>query len=328
MSSKKGTEVVENLKRDSEKGLELAKQIMLSEKIEPLELHRALEHYIQNWVNCTHLGLFAMACEAAGGKIEDAVNVQAAIALMTASFDIHDDIIDKTKTKNKISTVYGKYGEELTLLLGNAFLIEGMILFAESTTIFPKEKALKILEITKNLLFEVGNAHSLEVCLKEKKRVNQNEYLKIIEMKAAAMEADLTLGAIFGGANDSQIEIFARLGKVLGILVLLRDELVDVFDIEELRQRLPVNDLPLPLLLAMQKTKTKAEINLILSRAKITQTEVSKLVSLTLDSEPVIEMKKRMQLLIGEGLELLNKLPKKKPLGKFQAIVSFMLEDL
>ena len=78
----------------------------------------------------------------------------------------------------------------------------------------------------------------------------------------------------------------------------------------------------------MQKTKTKAEINLILSRAKITQTEVSKLVSLTLDSEPVIEMKKRMQLLIGEGLELLNKLPKKKPLGKFQAIVSFMLEDL
>ncbi len=41
MTSKKGTEVVENLKRGSEKGLELAKQIMLAEKIEPLELHRA-----------------------------------------------------------------------------------------------------------------------------------------------------------------------------------------------------------------------------------------------------------------------------------------------
>ena len=328
MSSKKGTEVVENLKRDSEKGLELAKQIMLAEKIEPIELRRALEHYMQNWVNCTHLGLFAMACEAAGGNIAESVNVQAAIALMTASFDIHDDIIDKTKTKNKIPTVYGKYGEELTLLLGNAFLIEGMVLFADSTTIFPKEKALKILETTKKLLFEEGNAHSLEVCLKKKKRVTQNEYLKIIEMKAAAMEADITLGAIYGGANDSEIEIFGRLGKVLGILVLLRDELVDVFDIEELRQRLPVNDLPLPLLLAMQKTKTKSEINLIFSRAKITKTEVSKLVSLTLNSEPIIEMKKRMQLLIGEGLELLNKLPKKKPLDKLQAIVSFMLEDL
>jgi geranylgeranyl pyrophosphate synthase len=328
MSSKKGTEVVENLKRDSEKGLKLAKQIILAEKMGPLELQRALEHYTQNWVNCTHPGLFAMACEAAGGNIDDTVNAQAAIALMTASFDIHDDIIDKTKTKNKIPTVYGKYGEELTLLLGNAFLIEGMTLFANSTTIFPKEKALKTFEITKKLLFEVGNAHSLEVCLKKKKSVDQKEYLKIIEMKAAAMEVDITLGAIYGGANNSELELFARLGRILGILVLLRDELVDIFDVEELRQRLPVNDLPLPLLLVMQKNSKQSEINSILSKTKITKSGVSKLVDLTFDSEPVIEMKKKMQLLIGEGLDLLNKLPKKKPLAKFQAIVSFMLEDL
>jgi geranylgeranyl pyrophosphate synthase len=328
MTPKKGTEVVENLKRDSEKGLELAKQIILAEKMEPLELHRALEHYTQNWVNCTHPGLFAMACEAAGGNIEDIINAQAAIALMTASFDIHDDIIDKTKTKNKIFTVYGKYGEELTLLLGNAFLIEGMKLLADSTTIFPREKAVKILEITKKLLFEVGNAHSLEICLKKNKRVNQNKYIKIIEMKAAAMEADITLGAIYGGANDSEIELFARLGKTLGVLVLLRDELVDIFDINELRQRLAVNDLPLPLQLAMQKNRKKSEITSILSKAKITKSGVSKLVDLTLDSEPIKDLKKEMQLLIGEGLEILDKLPNMKLLGKLRALISFMLEDL
>lgn len=328
MTPKKGTEVVENLKRDSEKGLELAKQIILAEKMEPLELHRALEHYTQNWVNCTHPGLFAIACEAAGGNIDDTINAQAAIALITAAFDIHDDIIDKTKTKNKIFTVYGKYGEELTLLLGNAFLIEGMKLFADSTTIFPREKALKILEITKKLLFEVGNAHSLEICLKKNKRVNQNEYIKIIEMKAAAMEADITLGAIYGGANDSEIELFARLGKTLGVLVLLRDELVDIFDINELRQRIAVNDLPLPLQLAMQKNRKKSEITSILSKPKITKSGVSKLVDLTLDSEPIKDLKKEMRLLIGEGLEILNKLPNMKPLGKLQALISFMLEDL
>ncbi len=328
MPDKKGTEIVKTLRKDSEKGLKLAKQILLAEKMEPLELHEALEHYTQNWVDSTHPGLFAMACEAAGGNIDDTVNGQAAIALMTAAFDIHDDIVDKTKIKNKIPTVYGKYGEDFALLLGNAFLIEGMTLLASSITVFPKEKAVKILELTKKLLFEVGNAHSLEICLKKKKEFSQNEYLKIVEMKAAAMEVDITLGAIFGGANDSEIELFARVGRILGILVLLRDELVDIFDIEELRQRLPINDLPLPLLLVMQKSSMQSEINSILSKTKITKSRVSKLVDLTLDSEPVIEMKKRMQLLIGEGLDLLNKLPTKKPMGKFQAIISFMLEDL
>jgi geranylgeranyl pyrophosphate synthase len=327
MASKKGLEVVENLRKDSEKGFALAKQVMLAEKMEPLELRGALEHYIEHWVNYTHAGLFAMACEATGGNIEDNLDAQAAIALMTAAFDIHDDIIDKTNTKSKVPTVYGKYGEELTLLLGNAFLIGGIKLFADSTTKFPKEKALKTLETTKKLLFEVGNAHSLEICLKKKKTVKQEEYLKIIEMKAAAMEIDIVLGAIYGGAKEDEIEVFARLGRIMGILTLLRDELIDVFDINELRQRIQVDDLPLPLQLAMHNPKTKTEINKVL-KIKMTKSTVSRIVDLTLESKPAKEMKGRMQLLIGEGQALLNKLPSKKPLDKLQAFVSFMLEDL
>jgi geranylgeranyl pyrophosphate synthase len=60
----------------------------------------------------------------------------------------------------------------------------------------------------------------------------------------------------------------------------------------------------------------------------MTRSDIAELVDLTLEAKPVAEMKDRMQLLIEEGLALLNKLPKKKLQSELQAVVSFMLEDL
>jgi geranylgeranyl pyrophosphate synthase len=252
MPPKMGKRVVANLKKRSKKGREFAKQILQAEKIEHPKLREALEHYIAHWDEFTHLGLFSMACEAVGGDPDDVVSTQAAIAMMTAAFDIYDDIIDKSKVKHDSRTVYGKFGAEMALLLGNAFLIEGFKLFVDSTVILPKEKGKSAFETLKKLVFEVGNAHALEVGLKKRKNVTPKDYMKITEMKAASLEADMYLGALFGGGKDAEVDVLARVGRILGILATLRDDLIDVFDIEELRQRISVQDLPLPLLFAIQ----------------------------------------------------------------------------
>jgi geranylgeranyl diphosphate synthase type II len=328
MPPKKGKQVVEELKKESEKGLALAEQIMLAEKMDPLKLRKALEHYLEHWNDFTHVGLFVRACESVGGKPDENTLAQAAIALMAAAFDLHDDILDRSKAKNKVPTVYGKFGVEISLLLGNAFLIEGLKTFSNALEIFPPEKREKILEDTKKLLFEVGNAHVLEICLKQRKRVNPNDYLEITELKAASIEADLMLGALFGGGSVEEIANLAKVGRILGVLATLRDDLVDVFDIEELRQRIAVQDLPLPLLLALQDKKTRLSTSTILSKPKITQNDVADLVDLTLQTKSIIKMKGRMQLLVEEGLSLLSKLPKQKLHNKLQVVVSFMLEDL
>ena len=246
--------------------------------------------------------MFSIACEAVGGDPDDFVPTQAAIAMMAAAFDVHDDIIDKSKVKNKIPTVYGKFGAEMALLLGNAFLIEGFKLFVDSTAILPKEKEKSALETLKKLLFEVGNAHALEVGLKERKNVAPNDYMKITEMKAAGIEADMYLGALFGGGEDVEIEVLAKMGRILGTLVMLREEFIDVFDIEELRQRISVQDLPLPLIFAMQDQETKGKVMNIISKPKITKSDVAELVDFTLEAKPVVKLKEKMQLLIEEGL--------------------------
>jgi geranylgeranyl diphosphate synthase type I len=323
-----GKAIVADLRKRSKKGLDLAKQIMQAEKMEYPKLRDALEHYLANWDEFTHPGLFSVACEAVGGDPDDALQTQAAVAMMAAAFDLHDDIIDKSATKNKIPTIYGKFGGELALLLGNAFLIEGLKVFVDSTTILPNEQEKITFETLKKLLFEVGNAHALEVGLKERKNITPSTYLKITEMKAASIEADMHFGALFGGGKDKEVEVLAKVGRILGILATLRGDLVDVFDIEELRQRISVQDLPLPLIFAMHDQKIKGKVTRILSKSTIIKSDVAALVDSTLESKPVIELKKHMQLLIREGLILTNKLSTKKLQSTLQTFLSFMLEDL
>ncbi len=325
---KMGKIIMADIKQRSKKGFELAKQVLQAEKMEYPLLREALEHYLANWEEFTHPGLFSIACEAVGGDPDGVLPTQAAIAMMAAAFDVHDDIIDKSEVKRGNPTVYGKFGVEMALLLGNAFLIEGFKIFSDSATILPKEKQKSVLETLKKLLFEVGNAHALEVGLKERKNIAPSDYLKITEMKAASIEADMYVGALFGGGKDIDVKVLARVGRILGILATLRDDLIDVFDIAELRQRISVQDLPLPLVFAMQDQKARKEIMNILSKPKITKSNVATLVDSTLESESGIELRKRMQLLVREGVNLTNKLSVRKLQTKLQAFLSFMLEDL
>ena len=323
-----GKVIVADLKKRSKKGLEFAKQVLQAERIEHPKLREALEHYLTHWNEFTHPGLFSIAYEAVGGDPDVVAPTQAAIAMMAAAFDVHDDIIDKSKVKHKITTVYGKFGAEMALLLGNAFLMEGFKLFVDSIVILPKEKEKSALETLKKLVFEVGNAHALEVGLKEKKNVAPNDYMQITEMKAASVEADMYLGALFGGGKDAEVDVLARVGRILGVLATLRDDLIDVFDIEELRQRIFVQDLPLPLLFAMQDQEKKTKVMNILSKSKITDNGVATIVDFTLEAKSVVQLKNQMRLLISEGSNLTTKLPKPKLQSTLQVLLSFMLEDL
>jgi geranylgeranyl pyrophosphate synthase len=328
MVPKVGKIIVADLKKRSKKGLELAKQVLQTETMGDPALREALEHYLAHWNDFTHPGLFSMACEAVGGNPDDVVSAQAAIAMMAAAFDIHDDIIDKSKVKHKVPTVYGKFGAEIALLLGDAFLIEGFKLFVDSATVLPKEKREKALETVKKLIFEVGNAHAIEIGLKERKSIVPDDYMQVIEMKAAGIELDMHLGALFGGGKDAEVETLTRLGRILGILGTLREEFIDVFEIEELCQRIAVQDLPLPLLFAMQDQKAKRKVLNIISKPKITKSDVANLVDVTLEAKPVVKLKEKMQLLIEKGLNLTNSLPKANVQGGLQLLLSFMLEDL
>ena len=103
-------------------------------------------------------------------------------------------------------TVYGKYGEEIALLLGNVFFMNGFTLLANSVSEIAPSRMRDILNVLKANMFDVGNAHALELGLKGKAAGKPGD-INFVEKKAGSIEADMCLGAIIGGGTETEVEV-------------------------------------------------------------------------------------------------------------------------
>lgn len=318
--------VLTELAKKSKNGLEFAKRTILSKKVQSRKLREALEYYVSYWNDVTHPGLFAVAYEAVCGDLQVAVPIQAAVAMIAAAFDIHDDIVDKSTMKHGILTVFGKFGAEMALLLGDAFLIEGFALFAESIRKLDQDRT-NVLEIIKQSLYEFGNAHALELGLRKEADVPPEEYMKIVRMKAASIEGDMRIGAIVGGGTEKEVEILAEYGRILGTLAILREEFIDIFDIKELSQRMTSEYLPVPVLYAMQDEESRKKIEILIAN-KITEKNLGALVDAVLNAENVVKLEKHMEELVAEAVRLTSIIQNRNLTEILRIFVSSTLEDL
>ena len=320
--------LIKELQERSKHCHEFVRSTFRSERIEHPELRKALEHYFSYWNDFTHPGLFSIAFEASGGKPDKALRPQAAIAMIAAGFDIHDDIIDKSLKKHDHYTVLGKYGQDLSLLLGNAFMINGLTLLELSLSDLPIQRSQMAIEIIKKRLFEVGNAHALELALKGTTSVSPDKYLQILEMKAASIEADMHIAALIASDRPEVTEVLREYGRILGTLATLREEFVDVSDAAELNRRKSSETLPIPIMLAMKKSKTKQAIAKELRKAKLTQKDINGLLDLLSQSELVVELKNKMEKMSSRAQFLADSIENRKCKLLLKKLASSMMEDL
>jgi len=326
-TEKPSQRVLMELAEKSRNGLEFAKRTILAEKIQDVKLRDALEYYLSTWNDITHPGLFATAYEAVGGDVRDAVSAQAALAMIAAAFDIHDDIIDKSILKHAEQTVFGRFGGEIALLLGDAFLVGGFSLFFTSIEKLGKERAA-ILGVMKQALYEFGNAHALELKLKKTVDAKPEECLEIIKMKAASIEGDMRIGAMIAGGTKKEIDALAKYGRILGTLAMLREEFVDVFDIEELHQRSSSEYMPLPILCALQDSRSaRIGIQKIIEKG-ITRKSIDALIEAVFKTKTVGELKDYMQELVTEASRLTIMVRNKEAAQQLRSYIASTLEDL
>jgi geranylgeranyl pyrophosphate synthase len=315
------------LQEKSREALEKAKKQILSEKIATEKAREALKYYVENWDDTTHPGILALACEAVGGNIERAEQMQIVMLYLTAAMDLHDDIIDQSRVKNGKPTVFGKYGKNVTLLLGNAMMVKGfMLLYGYS-----KEFAPHTLEALSNTIrtgfFELGNANLLELALKGQVNVSPELFLSILEKKASSIGVHVKVGAIIGGGSLNQIKALSTYGKILGTLIGLREEFIDVFEPEELRNRTKNEVLPVPILYAFKNHETKNKILAILSKPRITQEDATEIVDHVFKNKSVERLRKYARKLAEIGLA--TTLPfGEEPGDTLRVLIDAALEDL
>jgi len=271
------------LEERGKKALEIARQAVFEEeeKLECKEARKAL-HYFMNsyWNDTTRPALLSIACEALGGNPDITTPIAVPLILISGAVDIHDDIIDQSKIKRNRPTVYGKFGKEMALLVGNALLFKGFTLLHEARRKIQPELLQIIFQLIKESFFELGEAEALELSLKNRKDVTIEEYLAVVRKKAADFEAYMCISAILANGLEEEIEALGRYGRILGMLIILGDDNSDMLDPSEMVNRIKNEVLPLPILYALHEPNLKKKLMPILQKKKLTRKNAENILDL------------------------------------------------
>ena len=134
----------------------------------------------------------------------------------------------------------------------------------KTKALIPEETIVS--KIIKKTFFELGDAEALELKFRGRVDVSPEEYLQVVRKKAADVEAITRIGAIIGGGSEDEINTFGEYGRILGMLIILRDDIIDMLDPEELINRIKKEHLSLPILYSLQKPLIKSKILKLLKR--------------------------------------------------------------
>jgi geranylgeranyl pyrophosphate synthase len=296
------------------KALEIAREVVLeeAEKLRCKEVREALKYFMEEyWRDTTRPALLSIACGSLGGDIEITTHIAVSLMLISGAIDIHDDIIDQSKTKRNKPTVYGKFGKEIALLAGDALLFKGFTFLHEASTKLPSEKADIIFELVKKSYFKLGEGEAFEVSLRKRKQINIKEYMEAVEKKAATFEAYMRISAILANASREEIEALGKYGRILGILVILGDDNADMLDPSELINRIKNELLPLPLIYALAEPYLKRKIVPILQKKKLTQTDAENILDIVYEANIFNKIESQFIKLMSEGQEILNSIKNK-----------------
>lgn len=245
------------------KSLELSRKTVFDEKIESKQVKEAMHYFINEyWNDVTRPALLSLVCESVGGEPDLTIPVGVSMTLIAGGIDIHDDIIDESKRKESKLTVYGKYGKKIALLIGDAFMLKGftMLYGAIDKGISPEQIAT-MSKIINQTFYELGDAEALELNFRNREDVTPEEYLHVIRKKAADVEAYARIGAILGGGSQEEIDALGEYGRILGMLVILRDEMIDMLDPKETIHRIKNEHLSMAIIYGLQNPKMKSLIS-------------------------------------------------------------------
>jgi geranylgeranyl pyrophosphate synthase len=302
-------EAVALLRRRGQESFGIAKQTMLEEKNLYEPLREALSYFVEEvFPDIMHPGLLSIYCEAIGGNIHETIEVGAALVLLVAAADLHDDIVDQSTVKNGKLTVLGKYGEQITVLAGDAFLIEGMHMLHNATANFSDRKRNEIFALIKQAFYDLSSVEAEEASLRGNDHLSGYGYFDLIKRKTAVSEATAKIGAVLGNGTADQVETLGRIGHIFGLLSMMRDEFIDVFEPAELFNRYSKEILPLPIMYVFQDPEKKSEIVNLLKGGKMTKRKIKKIVDIVMQSQEIKKLKEEMRLLVEEAQGLVSEL--------------------
>ena len=184
--------------------------------------------------------LALMACNLFSDTIDDAVLPATGIEIFHNFTLVHDDIMDHAPVRRNLPTVHNKWNLNQAVLSGDVMAFIANDCFLQT----PPRYLLKVFKVFNKAAIEVCVGQQLDIDFEKSAIVSNEEYLRMIELKTAALlAASAKIGAIIGGADDKDADLLYEFGRYLGLAFQIQDDLLDIYGDVKIFGKIPGGDI-------------------------------------------------------------------------------------
>lgn len=196
------------------------------ETLEPKELYEPIQYTLKNGGKRLRPICVLLGCQVFKDDIQEAVKPALGIEMFHNFTLLHDDIMDKAFIRRNQPTVHIKWDVNRAILSGDALAIKSNVYISSVR----REVLPEVIDVFNTTALQVCEGQQYDLNFEIQGAVTESEYLKMISLKTAVLIAgSLKIGALVGGAEESEADLIYSFGHDMGIAFQLQDDFLDTF---------------------------------------------------------------------------------------------------
>ena len=167
-----------------------------------------------------------MACNVFSDSVDRAIKPAIGLEVFHNFTLVHDDIMDSAPLRRGSATVHTRWNSNQAILSGDVMAFVANDCIAAS----PPAVLPEVLKIYNRVAREVCIGQQLDMDFETTPYVSHEEYLRMVELKTAVLIAGaLRIGALIGGAGQTDCDLLHSFGLNLGLAFQVQDDILDSF---------------------------------------------------------------------------------------------------
>ena len=269
----------------------------------------------------------ALALLSAGacGRInDDHLKLAVIVELVHLATLVHDDIMDGATMRRHKLTLSARWGNEISVLLGDCLFAHALKLAASyPTNDVSRRVAAAANTVCQGEILQTQRRFDLDLSIEQ--------YLRIVDMKTAELFAvSCDLGAFLGDADETITAALRSYGRALGIAYQIYDDCADIFEKENeagksLGTDLTKGKLTLPILMLLQRATATERDQIALDLSSHSMQGEARLASLVIKHRTLDASLDTIAEYLLDAANALKPLPDSPHLRSLRGLAEFLL---
>jgi geranylgeranyl diphosphate synthase, type II len=195
------------------------------DKTEPVSINDPARYIFEAGGKRIRPVLVLLACETAGGAVEDAVPAGIALEILHNFTLVHDDIMDNADQRRGRDTVHKRWDINTAILVG-----DDLIGYAYRSLLdTPRGDVRELVRVFTDGMIEVCEGQAYDKEFEQRSDVSLGDYLMMIQKKTGRLVSiSVELGAIIAGAPEQVRAALVSYAEHIGRAFQIQDDLLDV----------------------------------------------------------------------------------------------------